>query len=114
MIATDVAQRGLDIKDVYCVVNYDLPNTGEDYVHRIGRTGRAGRRGLSISFFTERDAKIAKSILSVLEEARQDVPADLRRFAANVVRDPNFRYSQNNSFARTGGNAVPLHSGWRN
>lgn len=45
LIATDVASRGLDIKNVWCVVNYRAPNTVEDYVHRIGRTGRAGAEG---------------------------------------------------------------------
>jgi len=112
MIATDVAQRGLDIKDVYCVVNYDLPNAGEDYVHRIGRTGRAGCRGLSISFFTERDSKIASSIIQVLEEAGQEIPPDLRRFAGNIVRGAGSRHWNNGSFNRSGGNAVPLHGGW--
>ena len=45
MIATDVASRGLDVKDIGIVINYDMPNTIEDYVHRIGRTGRAGNKG---------------------------------------------------------------------
>ena len=114
MIATDVAQRGLDIKNVYCVVNYDLPNTGEDYVHRIGRTGRAGSRGLSVSFFTERDSRIAKSVIRVLEEAGQEIPLDLKRFADNVIREPPFRGGSRGggAVARTGANAVPLHSGW--
>ena len=50
LVATDIAARGLDINDLTCVVNYDLPNIPETYVHRIGRTGRAGRDGLAISF----------------------------------------------------------------
>lgn len=52
MIATDVASRGLDVKDIGCVINYDMPSGIEDYVHRIGRTGRAGAKGLSFSFIT--------------------------------------------------------------
>ncbi len=51
LVATDVAARGIDIKDLDAVLNYDLPTDGEDYVHRIGRTGRAGKKGLAFSFF---------------------------------------------------------------
>jgi len=51
MIATDVASRGLDIPDVEVVINYSFPLTTEDYVHRIGRTGRAGKKGVAHTFF---------------------------------------------------------------
>lgn len=51
MVATDVAARGLDVKDVAAVINYDFPNGVEDYVHRIGRTGRAGATGVSLTQF---------------------------------------------------------------
>jgi len=101
MVATDVAQRGLDIKDVYCVVNYDMPSTGEDYVHRIGRTGRAGARGLSISLVSDQDSRIMNSIVKVLEEAHQEVPFQLRRFA-----------NSNESGFRSGANAMPLRREW--
>jgi len=50
LIATDVAARGLDIPNVSHVINYDVPHTYEDYVHRIGRTGRAGKRGSALTF----------------------------------------------------------------
>lgn len=53
MVATDVAARGLDVKDIDLVINYDFPQTVEDYVHRIGRTGRNGAKGEAITFFTE-------------------------------------------------------------
>jgi ATP-dependent RNA helicase RhlE len=49
LVATDIAARGIDVKDIALVVNYDLPDNSEDYVHRIGRTGRAGRKGKAIS-----------------------------------------------------------------
>jgi superfamily II DNA/RNA helicase len=49
-LATDVASRGLDIEDVSHVINYDLPNTFEDYIHRIGRTGRANKKGVALTF----------------------------------------------------------------
>lgn len=102
MLATDVAQRGLDIKDVYCVVNYDLPNTGEDYVHRIGRTGRAGSRGLAISFLSEYDSKFAKVVVRVLREAGQEIPYALERLARNEPRDADRPYR---SFPRSEGNS---------
>ena len=50
LVATDVAARGIDVSDVSHVINFDLPNTYEDYVHRIGRTGRAGKGGKALSF----------------------------------------------------------------
>lgn len=81
LLATDVAARGLDIKDVKCVVNYDMPMTGEDYVHRIGRTGRAGARGLAYSFFTDEDTRIIKQVIHVIKEAGQEPPAELQRIA---------------------------------
>ncbi len=52
MVATDIAARGIDVKDITLVINFDLPDNSEDYVHRIGRTGRAGRSGKAISFVT--------------------------------------------------------------
>merc|ERR1719450_2000665 len=55
LVATDVAQRGLDIKNVNCVVNYDPPANMEDYVHRIGRTGRAGSKGDAYTCLYEND-----------------------------------------------------------
>ncbi len=62
LVATDVAARGLDIKDVPAVFNYDLPFHAEDYVHRIGRTGRAGATGLAISLVAPSDAKLVAEI----------------------------------------------------
>ena len=50
LVATDVAARGIDVADVSHVINYDLPTTYEDYVHRIGRTGRAGKQGRALTF----------------------------------------------------------------
>ncbi len=55
LVATDVASRGIDVKDVEMVVNYDLPKDEEDYVHRIGRTGRAGKAGMALSFASGKD-----------------------------------------------------------
>jgi len=78
LIATDVASRGLDIDDVTHVFNYDFPKDLEEYVHRIGRTGRAGRSGTSISLWERRDWRKAGELVSIMEEAGQDVPNWLR------------------------------------
>jgi ATP-dependent RNA helicase DDX5/DBP2 len=78
LIATDVAARGLDVKNVKLVVNFDMPNDLEGYVHRIGRTGRAGATGTAISFFTDKSVKMANDLCEVLKEANQNVPEDLR------------------------------------
>lgn len=55
LVSTDVGARGLDIEDVAMVINWDMPNEPEEYTHRVGRTARAGRGGMAISFVTERD-----------------------------------------------------------
>jgi len=62
LVATDVAARGIDVQGISHVINYDLPHQPEDYVHRIGRTGRAGRNGIAISFANVRDHYLVKSI----------------------------------------------------
>ena len=69
LVATDVAARGLDIDTVTCVVNYDLPQSPEDYVHRIGRTGRAGRSGRAISFCHPADRPLLRDIERLLGNA---------------------------------------------
>ena len=69
LIATDVAQRGLDLPKVDYVINYDMPAGIEDYSHRIGRTGRAGRRGCSITLVTDDESRgIMKDLLAKLVE----------------------------------------------
>jgi ATP-dependent RNA helicase DDX5/DBP2 len=74
LVATDVAARGLDVKDVQFVINYDFPNNIEDYVHRIGRTGRAGATGTAITLFSRaEDGKMAKQLVRVMRDANQPV-----------------------------------------
>ncbi|MED6225052.1 DEAD-box ATP-dependent RNA helicase 37 [Stylosanthes scabra] len=82
LVATDVAARGLDIPHVAHVVNFDLPNDIDDYVHRIGRTGRAGKKGLATAFFNDNNASLARSLAELMQEANQEVPAWLSRYAA--------------------------------
>jgi superfamily II DNA/RNA helicase len=66
LVCTDVAARGLDIKDVPAVFNFDIPFNAEDYVHRIGRTGRAGASGLAVSFVSARDARLMGDLEKLL------------------------------------------------
>jgi superfamily II DNA/RNA helicase len=68
LVATDVAARGLDISDLPCVINYDLPYNAEDYVHRIGRTGRAGASGDAISIYTEKDERLLVDIEKLIKQ----------------------------------------------
>ncbi|KAL1589624.1 ATP-dependent RNA helicase dbp2 [Cladosporium halotolerans] len=82
MVATDVASRGIDVKDITHVFNYDYPNNSEDYIHRIGRTARAGRQGTAITLFTTDNAKQARDLVNVLREAKQQIDPRL----AEMVR----------------------------
>jgi len=92
MIATDVAARGLDIQDVEYVVNYDFPRDIENYIHRIGRTGRADKKGTSITYMTPDDATFASKLIKILEEAEQEVSPELvelvevGKYAKKVVK----------------------------
>ncbi|CAG8563265.1 5754_t:CDS:2 [Acaulospora morrowiae] len=86
LIATDVAARGLDIPDVEYVINYSFPLTIEDYVHRIGRTGRAGNKGVSHTFFTSHDRIHSGELINVLRQANQNVPDSLLKFGGGVKK----------------------------
>lgn len=81
LVATAVAARGLDIPNVTHVVNYDLPTDIDDYVHRIGRTGRAGNTGLSTAFFNRGNRGIVRDLMELLKEAHQEVPTFLEAVA---------------------------------
>jgi ATP-dependent RNA helicase DDX5/DBP2 len=66
------------VKDIRIVINFDMPNNIEDYIHRIGRTGRAGAKGVSVSFFTEKASKMAPELVTILREAGQEIPPALK------------------------------------
>ena len=92
LVATDVAARGLDIPAVKVVVNVTFPLTVEDYVHRIGRTGRAGAEGLAITLFTEHDKAQSGALINVLKAAGQEVPEDLLKFGTTVKKKGHEAY----------------------
>ncbi|KAH7511412.1 hypothetical protein JRO89_XSUnG0205500 [Xanthoceras sorbifolium] len=92
MVATDVAARGLDIPDVEVVINYSFPLTTEDYVHRIGRTGRAGKKGVAHTFFTHHNKGLAGELVNVLNEAGQVVPDALLKFGTHVKKKESKLY----------------------
>ena len=85
-MATDVVSRGIDIDDIEFVVNYDVPAQPEDYVHRIGRTARAGARGEGITFVTPKDKPRLDKIEKLLEKTIQrcQLPAEIASLAPAI------------------------------
>ncbi len=82
LVATDVASRGLDIPDVGYVMNYEMPSKIETYSHRIGRTGRAGKEGLAITFVTESDEDILYDLKQYLISTESHIPSQLDKHPA--------------------------------
>jgi ATP-dependent RNA helicase DDX47/RRP3 len=74
LIATDVAARGLDIPSVDFVVNYDLPASSKDYIHRVGRTARAGRSGKAVAMVTQYDIEVYQRIEKMLGKKLEKFP----------------------------------------
>lgn len=95
LVATDVAARGLDVKDIMIVINYDLPNDIEDYVHRIGRTARGdSTEGTSYSFLTHDDSSIVGDLVKIMEDAGQTVSEEVKRMR------PTPKYGRGNSYGK--------------
>lgn len=108
------------------VINYDFPTGIEDYVHRIGRTGRAGATGEAYTFFSDKDARHASDLVKILEGANQNVPAELREIAsrsggmgrgrsqwgsAPSGRDGGYGGSYGSSYGGSGGGSGGFRSG---
>ncbi|KAI5166220.1 ATP-dependent RNA helicase DDX3X [Nematocida sp. ERTm5] len=81
LIATSIAARGLDVPGIALVLNYMMPNDVKEYIHRIGRTGRAGKTGRSITFFARDDHAQAAPLIEILKKAKQEVPEFLHEIA---------------------------------
>ena len=78
LIATDIFGRGIDISQVTLVINYDLPNSRELYIHRIGRSGRFGRRGVAINFVKDDDIRILRDIEQFYGTQIDEMPMNLQ------------------------------------
>lgn len=106
LIATSVAARGLDVKSLVLVVNYDCPNHYEDYVHRAGRTGRAGRKGTAFTFITEDEGAYSCEVIRALELAGHTPPAELtqlwEKHKAEMLKKGIHRKQQSGGFGGHG------------
>jgi ATP-dependent RNA helicase DeaD len=103
LVATDVAARGIDIDDITHVVNYDIPQDHESYVHRIGRTGRAGKKGVAVTFIEPREYRQLKLIerLAKTKIVRRDLPssADILERQREIIKERLIKTLSNNKFA---------------
>lgn len=123
LVATDVAARGLDVEDVKYVINFDYPNSSEDYIHRIGRTGRCQSAGTAYAYFTPNNARQAKELIAVLEEAGQSINPQLAEMA-NSIRNQYGKGRQrwshgrgnkdNSSHGSPRNNISPTINNWQN
>ncbi|KAF9134380.1 RNA-dependent ATPase [Mortierella sp. 14UC] len=92
LVATDVAARGIDITGITHVINVTFPLTIEDYVHRIGRTGRGGQTGIAHTFFTVNEKGLSGALINVLNDAGVAIPDELRKFGGTVKKKAHSIY----------------------
>ncbi|VEU23357.1 DEKNAAC104562 [Brettanomyces naardenensis] len=103
LVATAVAARGLDIPNVTHVINYDLPGDIDDYVHRIGRTGRAGNTGIATTFFNRGNRGVVKDLVELLGDSNQEVPD----FLNNIARESSSGRGGRGGRSGRGGRGAP-------
>ena len=97
LVATDIAARGLDIPHIEHVINYDLPQRTEDYIHRIGRTARAGKKGSALSFISENDKKIWKMISKLINPNIEDKENFRKKSKTLKSKNKIFKFKKNGS-----------------
>ena len=104
LVATSIAARGLDVKQLKLVVNYDCPNHMEDYVHRVGRTGRAGQHGIAVTFITPQQGKYAHDIVKALNLSGANVPPELEQLSGEWQKliDAGTAYAPGSGFGGKG------------
>jgi len=103
LVATAVAARGLDIPNVKHVINFDMPSDIEEYVHRIGRTGRVGHTGLSTSFFNDKNRNISRDLTDILSDAKQEIPSWLESMGYQAQQHQAAKRAQKNRYGGGGG-----------
>merc|ERR1712190_458563 len=112
LVATDVAARWLDISNVGLVINYDMPRQMDDYVHRIGRTGRAGNRGTAIGFINER-CRYCNELAELLRNANQEVPDWLSQLAKENSANYAASRAGKGGYGKGGGKAAAQYTDMR-
>ena len=108
LVATDVAGRGIDIPDVALVINYDMANGVEAYTHRIGRTGRAGKKGAALTFLTLGDHEVFFDLKRLLEASKAPVPSELARHESARQRPEGARGGGGGGGGGAGGGGRPI------
>jgi superfamily II DNA/RNA helicase len=107
LVATDILSRGIDIDEIELVINYDVPNDGEDYIHRIGRTARAQTKGTAYTFITESEQRKFKTIEDLLEKevTKAAVPEEFGETPAYnpAAQKSHFRFKGKSGGGKSGG-----------
>ncbi|KAF3921681.1 hypothetical protein ABW21_db0201926 [Orbilia brochopaga] len=112
LIATDVASRGLDVRNVLHVINYDLPKTIEEYTHRIGRTARIGTMGLATTFWNDSDGEhLAEGLVKTLIEMKQDIPTFLEQYRPSGDEELKFEEESSDPEDDLGGGEMAVSGG---
>ena len=106
LVATDVVSRGIDIDDIELVINFDVPKQAEDYVHRIGRTARAGAKGIGLTFVTPKDRQRFDKIEQFIEKQieRRPLPDEVAKLAPAVADVPADKKPRKKFYGKKRGN----------